>query len=195
MLDKDLLFVIQTAFDEARAGTKNEDDLQRLHSARSRNFVESLASQFREIYKKPDYFVFSKYHEDNRAEFKLNEYGFDVHVCEIARADTVDHENVPYVKKSVWQVESELAEDGREALIDFSKLVGGAASQKIFIGPVLTTPSRFKLFRDTLLAPARECSGVVYAAFIPHPRLWGNEDVNGTAQLFRLGANGWGEMI
>ena len=194
MHDMAMKVLIQKAYEHANSITKSENDLQHLHSARSRNFVEGLADLFRDVYKKPDYYVFSKFHDENRTEFKLNELGFDIHVCEIARTPTVDHENVAYVKRSVWQIESEFAEDGREALIDFSKLVGGAAAQKLFIGPQLTTNSRFEKFRDSLLAPARECSGAVYAAFIPHPRLWGEPECDKAAHLYRVGPNGWDEI-
>ena len=74
-----------------------------------------------------------------------------------------------YVTASLWQVESELARDSRQALFDFNKLVTGAADHKLFVGPRVANP---EAFRDVLAPPASHCSGSVSVCLIPPPRDW-----------------------
>ena len=97
---------------------------------------------------------------DHLGAFKLNETLCDVPVCETA---CVPDTEPCYIKRSILHVECELARDTREALIDFSKLVVGAAEYKLFIGPIVYESKR-KGYMDALAIAARGCSGSVGAA-------------------------------
>jgi hypothetical protein len=159
---------------EQTRGSNNRD--------RSSQLVESIAAQLRALYCAPEYWTFSRGHDLYRNEFKLNELSFDVQVCEIAYDRIKD---LPFVKRSIWQIESELRDDSRESLIDFSKLVTGAATNKLFVGP-LVHRSRQVAFRDCLLEPARECNANTYAFFIPEPSLWFTpEEVDKKAEFYK----------
>jgi hypothetical protein len=122
------------------------------------------------------YRVFSKYYDqENKADFKLDEFLFDIHVCEIG--DWVSQrqsQSLKYVSKSIWQIESEFAKDTREAFIDFSKLVTGNAENKLFIGPITNDPYAF--IKD-LVEVAKFCTGKVYLALLPHPSEWEKEQI------------------
>ena len=126
--------------------------------------------------------VFSKYDDSNRKDFKLNELLYDIVICEIGEVLSTTHRKTLYfIKEALWQVESEFAQDSRQTLVDFNKLVLGSAQNKLFIGPKVRDTERF----ITLLKPAaRACSGNVYIALIPHPAKWKIKD--GSVQLWSL---------
>ncbi|MCZ7645946.1 MAG: hypothetical protein M5U26_11790 [Planctomycetota bacterium] len=107
-------------------------------------------------------------------------------MCELGQ---VGGKKLSFVKRALWQVESELAEDLREALIDFSKLVAGSAPQRLLVGPRVSD-SKLGEWLDCLSAPARECSAATYAAFIPHPREW-SPGSGLEVDLYRFGGDEW----
>ncbi len=76
-----------------------------------------------------------------------------------------------YVTRSLWAVESEMAHDTREALHDFNKLVLAASSNKLFVGPKVANADAYL---NSLLLPARCCSGSIFVALVPHPGTWDN---------------------
>lgn len=65
-------------------------------------------------------------------------------MCRIARVESAAQgKTLWYVAEALWQVESELARDSRQALIDFNKLVLGAARHKLFVGPQVADSEAF----------------------------------------------------
>jgi hypothetical protein len=142
-----------------------------LHAGRSGAFVSALASQLREQYaKESDVRTFDKYHEGNRSEFGLNELLHDITVCRVAQVPScAQGRHLSYVSAPIWQVESELAKDSRQALFDFNKLVLGAALLKLFVGPAVADADAFI---DVLRPAAACCTGQVFVALIPHPAVW-----------------------
>lgn len=133
----------------------------------SRTWVESLAKAFREHYADdPHVAVFSKYCDSNRKHFRLNELLYDVAVCRWQETTAVNGTPLRFIERSIWQVESELARDSRAAVIDFSKLVMGAADHKLFVGP--SVPD----FLPMLRAPASRCTGNVHVALMPDLHEW-----------------------
>lgn len=100
----------------------------------------------------------------------MRELLHDVTVCRLAPVQSAAQgKTLWYVTDALWQVESELARDSRQALIDFNKLVLGAARHKLFVGPQVTDP---EAFIDVLRPAAARCVGHVFAALIPHPDAW-----------------------
>jgi hypothetical protein len=180
--------LIQTAFSDAdEKASKSAHSTQELHRGRAIAWVNALAQQFVPLYPRHDGFrVFSKYDESNRADFGLNELLFDVAVCEVAQAPSVRSQHaLVYVKRAVWQIESEFAKNSREAVWDFNKLVLGSAPNKLFVAPVTAKPGAF---RDALLPVAGCCSGRVFLAVVPHPEDW---DKGRAPEIFVLAEDGW----
>src|SRR2546427_9621449 len=105
-----------------------------LHRRRANAWINCLAPQFQEIY--PDAEVFWRGNMTHWSQWKRAELLYDILVC---RVNTVATRRpaitFPYVAEAIWQVESEVRRRGRDALIDFSKLVLGAAPQKLFVAP------------------------------------------------------------
>jgi hypothetical protein len=90
------------------------------------------------------------------------------------------------VQDVLWQIESEMARNTREALFDFNKLVLGAAAAKLFIGPLVHDP---EIYIEVLRAAAEKCSGVVHCALVPHPDKWDGD--SGNVQCYTLVEGCW----
>lgn len=158
-----------------------------LNRARSIAWVESVAQCFRDVFSAdPHVRVFSKYCEDNRKSFGLNELLYDVAVCRVDQCAAYGGKTICFVKEALWQVESEFAADSQQAIFDFNKLVMGAAINKVFLGPLVTNPERFL---DVLLPAARCCTGNVYAALLAHPKDWCNNI--SAPEVWHLEENSW----
>ncbi|HEX8987032.1 MAG TPA: hypothetical protein VF816_03660 [Rhodocyclaceae bacterium] len=140
--------------------------------SQSRNFVTALARAFRDKFECPVgnscFRVLSRDHGEHRPEFGLNELLFDVLVCEVGQVPR-NPRPLTFVRRAIWQIESEFAADARKALFDFNKLVLGDATYKLFIGPKTADD---KKFLDSLLPAALCCSGTVFVALAPHPKTW-----------------------
>lgn len=98
-------------------------------------WIEALTSQFYNLYtNEDDIRVFSKHNDKNRKAFRLNELLHDVCVCKAGKVQSVvQGKELEYIKKPLWQVESEFARDSRAVLIDFNKLVLGSARNKLLV--------------------------------------------------------------
>lgn len=167
MLDSALKTLVENAFKAAHAAPKDPAFTRTDKQWQSHAIVKYFAEEFAKVYTQKDgYHVFSIAHESEL--FRRNEFLYDIHVCRVKRSAVKD---LPYVVSSEWQVESELAKDSREALIDFSKLVTGAARNKLFIGPIVSERER-EDYLNSLVDAAEACSGSVYLAQVPHPENW-----------------------
>ena len=142
-----------------------------MHRNRSRNFVEALANAFRlDSKKQPNIRVLSRHTDAHRSEFGLNELLYDVLVCEVAQTKSPRHSRpLTFVRRAIWQIESEFAADAREALFDFNKLILGNAPYKLFVGPKTDNDAKFI---EALFPSAQSCSGQVFIALLPHPSQW-----------------------
>jgi hypothetical protein len=150
-------------------------DLQKLHALRAREWVEALANSFREHFKVDENIrVFSKYYEsengEQRKDFGLNELLFDISVVKINKIESPRHKELTYIEKALWLVESEMAKDTRQLVLDFSKLVIGDVENKLFIGPLTSHDEEIMgIFKKI----AVNCRGNVWVVLIPHPGEWG----------------------
>lgn len=168
---KQVMKMIRSALSSAMKLEETTESPMQLHRERSRNWVEFLAGEFRNYYHDDlSTRVFSKHYDGNREEFLLNELLFDICVCRVGEVASNKHKKkLYYIKDVLWQIESEFAKNSRQALVDFNKLVLGAAKNKLFIGPhVHNTES----FVKVLQAPASVCSGSVFLCLLPHPAQW-----------------------
>jgi hypothetical protein len=153
---------------------------QELHQARSSAWVRCLGEEFKQLYaREPDIRVFHKWDPENRTAFGLNELLYDVCVCRTAECDSAtQRKKLCYVTKALWQVESEFARDSFEAVKDFNKLVIGAADNKLFVGPRLSSTTRENDYLNALLPVAHCCAGEVYTALVSHPDSWAHDVPN-----------------
>ena len=164
--------LVEEALQRARAESANSDN-----SERSRAFVKALHEALSDHYEaEHDVIVMSRSctSKSNRERMGMNELLYDVTACRVAEVPSARHKQpLTYVKEALWLVESELARDSGQALIDFNKLVLGAARYKLFVGPLVHDP---EAFIDVLRPAAACCTGEVFAALIPHPKRWSDCD-------------------
>ena len=185
---KHVMAMIHSALSSAMNEKVTARSPKNIHSERSSNWVESLAGEFRKYYDDKSIRVFSKNNLYNRKDFLRNELLYDICVCRVGEVPSNKHKKkLCYVKEALWQVESEFAKDSRQALVDFNKLVLGAAENKLFIGPhVHNTES----FIEVLRPPAAACSGSVFLCLLPHPAEWDSGN-NALINLWEFNNGNW----
>jgi len=159
---------------------------QLIHRNRSKNFVETLASQLREEFKENEsVYVLSKHYEHTRLEFGLNELLYDVLVCETDQVQSaIEKEYLTFVIRAIWEIESEFARNSREAFYDFNKLVLGSSENKLFVGPQVSNEATFI---NLLAEAAKYCHGNTYLALVPHPSEWKSQKLDVHCWLFNKG--------
>lgn len=177
----ELLAMVRAAVEEgARVPVSADDTVENavsvpskvLHHRRSEVFVESIARQLRMYWAKNDGIrVFSKKCDRNVRDFTVNELLFDIHVCDTAVLPISSRSPLRYVRETILQLESELEFRGsvKPQVIDFAKLVTGAAKTKVFIGGHRGDTAKQ---REALAYVAAMCSGRTFAFFVPHPERW-----------------------
>ncbi len=181
---QDIKQLLQKSLALAQAEPDEGISVQEINQNRSRSWVNFLANQLLTPYQSEkdikDIRVFSKHDETNRKDFGLNELLYDIVVCEVGKVFSAKRKKkLVYIKKTLWQVESEFARDSKQALIDFNKLVLGSAQNKLFIGPQV---SKVEQFISVLKPAAEACTGNVYVALIPHPAKW--KGISGNVRLW-----------
>ena len=158
----DINKIINNAFVKLKGKKINKDKKKY-----SKKWVELLSSELRDNYNDLEkYRVFSKYYPCNRKDFKLNEFLFDIHVCEIAKQKSlVKNTEIVFIKKSIWQIESEFdSHNSRELSKDFSKLVTGNAKNKMFI--TKAKEEKKGKIKDYLANIAINCCGEIYLVIL-----------------------------
>jgi len=190
MNDNELIILINDTLNVVSQLKIEEPNSQKLHRERSKNLVEQLADSFRRNYSSnKNIRTFSKHYYEQREEFGLNEYLYDILVCEFDLVKSArQHKDLYYIKEAIWTVESEFAKNSREALKDFNKLVISNSTNKLFIGPLNFVNEKFI---DTLLPAAKNCNGNVYACLITHPSHWSDSQIE--FKLWKL--NGEWELV
>ena len=101
---------------------------------------------------------------------------------------------LPVIERTFWQVESEMAGNGRSVAIDLGKLVCGCSANKLLIVrlPVEGKSAPISAVNQFILEAAEFCSGNLFVAFLPvyatgHKHLeeyWMNTNVSLPFQLF-----------
>lgn len=167
----DVFEVIEQALDKAIGMPDVEGMPRKINARRSQDFVEGLAEILREIYLSESSFaVFSKYHGGLKQTFGLHELLYDILVASTATtASARQGKTISFIARGIWAIESEMAKNSREAMYDFNKLVLSSCDKKLFVGPLV---ANVEDFLAPLAAAARNCSGELYLALIPHPREW-----------------------
>jgi len=168
----ELQTLIEAALGDAMAKPMPDAPTRELHAARSRAWMDALAARFEaEFPRQRNFEVFWRGRTEGRgADLGRSEMLHDLLVCEVAETPSARQAtNLWYIRRAVWQIESEFARDSREAMNDFAKLVLGSAAHKLFVGPQVADNEAFV---KALLPAARCCVGEVWVALIPHPDSW-----------------------
>ena len=158
------------------------------HKDRAKAWIECLGKGFQKQYSNEEHRVFWRNNCDN-SDFELNELLFDISVCQIGWVKSIVHcKPLPYIAKSLWQVESEFDNsNSREITKDFSKLVMGCSENQLFISTYQGDLQKKALTMCSSIA--RCCNGNLYMCFVEHPDKW-SKDPKGPS-LFKWEENGW----
>ncbi len=169
----DIRSVVTDAFTASQQELAVSSSKGELHRTRSKRFVECLANGLRQALSGIDNVAsMSKHNDRNRTKFGMNELLFDVTVIEYSSVySATSKKELFFVTKGLWIVESEMANDKRQALYDFNKLVLGSADNKLFVGPRIDIGQEADYLR-VLREPAAYCRSPIFVALIPHPREW-----------------------
>ena len=183
--------VVQDAWnDAANAGTRSNGQ-QETNRERSSAWIRSLAERFQEHYEGDRYRVFSLGNKKNREQFGLNELLFDLAVCSVSTTDSLQRKArpLPFIARCHWQIESEFnLRNTRDIVIDMSKLVMGAADNKLMVAA--HRGDREPDILDQCAPIAACCGGRVYFCFVSHPDDWTPERQS-PPTLHEWVAGGW----
>lgn len=144
-------------------------DRERLRNVIEKHWIGLLHVAFEEAYPSPPHRVLSTSKPDK--DFGLNQYLFDLTVIRLrvpGRESLVRRKILPVIQQAVWQVESEMAANGRAVAIDLGKLVCGSGRNKLLIA---RRPKGWgqsvEGTNDFILDLAKGCVGNFFVAYIP----------------------------
>lgn len=186
--------VILSAWNDAINADVQGNGQQETNSARSGLWIDCLAARFKEHYKGNRHRLFWLSNYENRDEFELNELLFDLAVCSVSTTDSLQPQSQPlsFIARCHWQIESEFnLRNTRDIVIDMSKLVMGAAENKLMIASHRSDRERDVL--DQCAPIAACCVGRVYFCFLSHPEDWTPERQRPPA-LHEWFAGSWTEI-
>ena len=187
--------VVINAWTDARGALVEPDDRKNPNWQRSRNWVNALARQFERRYPRERYRVFWAGNEDNQAEFDVNELLFDLAVCSVSNTKSLERQPraLAFIARCHWQVESEFnRQNTRDLIVDMSKLVMGAAENKLIVASHRGDRERDVL--DQCAPIAACCGGRVYFCFLSHPDDWTPERQSPPTLHEWVVAGGWAEI-
>lgn len=99
--------------------------------------------------------------------WKMREFLYDIAVVEIDHTQfPYKKGNVAFVKRAVWQVESEVARNGTEIAKDMSKLCVGAADHKLLVARQ-TTQTKQQGWLDFIGRVAKGMAGDFFLGLMP----------------------------
>ena len=148
-------------------------DLQDRNQKRSGQFVKSLAKQFEDYY---------AYNSNVRVWMagKPTEFLHDISVVEVDVIGGPVHKTaeIDRIVNVLWQVESEMANDGREFMRDLNKLRAGTSDgDKLYVvRQSWNSVQNSDWVREQLEQVAQVLNGRLFLAFIPHPDHWDSSE-------------------
>jgi hypothetical protein len=166
------------AFDRVRAAAVSKgqaDNGVLLHDAWMLGLHKAFQDAYRDDPRKPIVYAapLKAWPEagQDKVPFGRGEYGFDLAVVEMATEDAPYHvtqggkTQVAVVERHLWQVESEIANDGTKLAEDLGKLVGGAAPCKLLV-TVIPRRDNGTAWRKFVERAGRRVAGCLYVAMI-----------------------------
>jgi hypothetical protein len=153
---------------------------------RSNLWIKSLHNSFNERFNNNSYEVFSRTEPNN--DYGLSELLFDIHICKVTFIENITHGKPrKRIIKSIWQIESEFRENWGSVTKDFSKLVAGSASNKLFIGSKFLDSGKIK----HLIPLAKACKSKVFLACVTQPKDWKKKF---EMDFYRFGKSIWNKV-
>ena len=183
--------ILSIAKEEGNSGQKSYDELksdQWKHRKLSQSWVKylsfSLEKYHREREKNENIYAFpSKFDLKEELGIKQSEFLFDISVGLYKSFKSKKFESskkvlpIHYQSKSIWQIESEFAEDTREIAIDFSKLLAGNADYAMMVSPEGKEKRDYYMDEMKKMLESNVSLGrkILYFLILPHPRDWVNK--------------------
>lgn len=186
--------VVLSAWNGALAPIIERGTQQETNRERSRAWIRSLAGRFRMHYRDGRHRLFWLGNKKNREQFGLNELLFDLAVCSVSTTNSLQRQPQPlsFIARCHWQIESEFSrQNTRDLIVDMSKLVMGAAENKLMVAAHRGLQERDVL--DQCAPIAACCGGQVYFCFVSHPEDW-TPDRRRPPALHEWVAGGWEEI-
>lgn len=177
--------IIKAYKDAVDVPVNDEKELKQKHEMRSRKFIDLIHAKLMPS-DKNQFVLFSK--RISNAVLPLQEFLYDIHVCEYGSFDSLKNKKIGFIKKSVVQLECEFDDDIRNSSLDFSKLVCGNAKMKIMILPLSGARSRQTVtyycnkFEDL----ASRIAEPLFLIFLPHPKYWEEASIKSVYQIRRF---------
>ena len=185
--------LVEVAWREAKRRTENRNaEGGDVNKRRSEEWVDCLAKGFRRSYADRGHRTFWKGNRSNRTEFFRNEFLFDVVVghIETVRSLGQNPKELQFIAGCEWLVESEMdSKNSRQIVVDMSKLVMGAAKNKLFVASHRPSCTEKKVL-DRCGTIAERCCGNVYFGFVAHPSVWNSKPRVPSLYEWRKG-RGW----
>jgi hypothetical protein len=126
----------------------------------------------------------------NKKAFGVNELLYDIVAFSEGLTNSSRRgQELHYIEKPLWQIESEFHRNDRKVVNDFNKLVLGSAPYKLFVA---SRRENKQSFLEMLAPIAKACSGEVYLAIVVHPRFWNKDGAE--PEVYRFLPNGWEEL-
>lgn len=200
MTDSDVKDMVVRAWENAwknapPAANRAEKEV---HRERSAGWVDALAKELKCLYEKDDrdirvFWKGGKEKDFGTSKQPRREMLFDVAVCQVKETISIkNYKTLYFISKCLWLLESELANNSKEILIDLSKLVMGSSEMKLFVAGIpLWKGRRRKEREEQILKMCRKaadrCGEPLYFCFIPYPKKWtkANTDVYGPSLWLR----------
>lgn len=176
---------------------------RRLSQAWVKYLGRSLEKFYQEIYNKNIYAFPSQFDLKKKLGIKQSEFLFDVSVGLYKSFESKKFEGskkvlpIHFQAHSIWQIESEFAENTREIAIDFSKLLAGNADYALMVAPSgkEETDYYMKEIKNMLEWNDTLSGKILYFLILPHPRDWVNKEGKwnngGKWYLYKWKKNKW----
>jgi len=194
----------QKSFDELKDQWKH----RRLSQAWVKYLGQSLEKSYQKKYNNKNIYAFpSQFDLKKKLGIKQSEFLFDVSVGLYNSFKSTKNEGlqklspIHYQAHSIWQIESEFAENTREIAIDFSKLFAGNADYAMMVGPRGKEKTNYYMdeMKKMLMSIDTLNGKILYFLILPHPRDWTDNDHRWRSgniwYLYKWNGKDWGNII
>ena len=126
--------VVLNAWHDARRAVIEGSDRQDANRKRSAKWVTSLAKRFEEHYAGGRYRLFWSGNAANRRQFRRNEFLFDLAVCSVSAAKSLEKvpKNLEFIARCHWQIESEFSRDNTRDILDKCSKIAGRCTGRVY---------------------------------------------------------------
>ena len=161
-----IIDAIESALDQVDADGKKLPP-QKLHRSRSKIWVKNFAEELKKQY--PDENIKAFYRDKLSREIL-----FDISIGYNEKFQTSKTKKpFDYIKKPLWQIESEFKRNVSHVAFDFTKLNSGCAPFKMMIGSISTQKKDREYFMNAVKEIAQNIKAEeLYYLLLSHPDDW-----------------------